>query len=127
MIFLNIPNGTRVTERTSQWTFDGDILGIMSDSRGRLEAASNSILGATGTTYPGSFNARGFENGSNSGDQYSFSGNTLDLRMRVTQPGDWIRVVTAATSVPEPFSVLSLLGIAGVFGYGIKRRKNSLS
>ncbi|MEM6709825.1 MAG: hypothetical protein AAF648_13675 [Pseudomonadota bacterium] len=120
MLFLNTSGNTRGIHNDVVWTFDGMVLGVMSDSRGMLEAASSAILGAAGTFYPGSFGARGFENGSNSGDSYSVSGNSITVSMRVTEPGDWIRVVTA-TPVSEP-GALSLIGL-GLFALGGMRRR----
>lgn len=124
MIFLDGPGRIR-TEQTAEWLFDGEILGIMSDPSGNLEAASNSILGAQGTQY-GSFRARGLEAGSER-NGYSVDGNKLNLTMAVTSPGDWIRVVTKANptqSVPEPASILGLLAV-GAFGTAstLKRKK----
>lgn len=121
MIFLDSVGNTRVSQ-TVEWLFDGDILGIMSDSRGQLEADSNSILGAEDTQY-GSFGARGLEKN----EKYTVNGNKLDLKMTVTKPGDWIRVVTKANptqSVPEPASILGLLAV-GAFGTTstLKRKK----
>ena len=117
MIFLNRPDSEsrRLRHFGVTWTFASDILGTMSDVNGTLEAASNAILGAAGTAYPGAFGNRGLEGN----DSISIAGNQLsmDIDMVVTQPGDWIRVVTIST-IPEPGSVAvwSLLGLAGVVG-----------
>ena len=93
MIFLNTIVGTPQTiDQGVVWGFDGPIVGVMSDNNGALEAASNVLLGAPGTVYPGGFNNRGLENN----DGYVVAGNEITVDMTVTEPGDWIRVVTAA-------------------------------
>jgi hypothetical protein len=94
MIFLNTDGDTAASDVGVVWTFDGPVLGVMSKNNGSLEVASSPILGAAGTTYPAApFQARGLE----AGDGYSVSGNTITVSMNVTEPGDWIRVVTAPT------------------------------
>ena len=99
MIFLNTHPRINVSE-TSTWTFDGPILGVMSqDLYGDLEFASTPILGAVGTTYPDPlvpFPLRGLEVGGG-GDSYAVDGNQITVTMNVGEPGDWIRVVTAVT------------------------------
>ncbi len=112
MIFLNRNGNQRIDHNDVIWTFSGAILGIMSDSGGNLEAASTFELGAAGTSYPAAgFAARGMEGS----DEYELVAlNMLRVNMAVTEPGDWIRVVTAA-SVPEPASFGMLaLGLAGL-------------
>src|SRR5919199_1408920 len=54
MIFLNIPDGATgpQADLNETWTFDGAVLGVMSDDAGALEVASSGLLGASGTSYP---------------------------------------------------------------------------
>jgi hypothetical protein len=91
MIFLNVPDGAPgVADHGRVWTFDGPILGVISDQNGvKLDASD--FLGAPTTVYPGAFPNRGLEGPS---DNYSVSGNSITVNMAVTQPGDWIRVIT---------------------------------
>ncbi len=133
MIFLNTAGNGLTKHGTDgagavEWTFDGNILGVMSDKTGKLEAASSGFLGAPGTFYPGAFNARGFESNSaaRTNDFYTVSaifGNVLEVGMEVTEPGDWIRVITAApTPVPLPAAAWMLLaGLAGLAAAGRRR------
>jgi hypothetical protein len=131
MIFLNSEGSTRITHYSAVWTFARPILGVMSDTGGTLEAASTAELGNPATnytvTFPGSglaapFNLRGLEGMGSpaSSDGYAITGpNELTVGMGVTEPGDWIRVVTNA--VPIPTSIL-LLGSALICLAGIRRK-----
>ena len=129
MIFLNTEGGTYNSHQDISWIFDGIILGVMSDYNGSLEAASTFELGNPTTNYTSTFtgsgpaapfSARGFEGN----DTYTFSGNTLNVSMFVSEPGDWVRVVTAANPVPEPATMLLFgTGLAGLVGSRIRRKK----
>jgi MYXO-CTERM domain-containing protein len=118
MIFLNISGRGPVSNQGVIWTFDGLVLGVMSDTGGTLEAASSTLLGAIGTTYPAAFPNRGLENQ----DGYVISGNQLTVNMRVTQPGDWIRVITA-NPVPEPGTVAAGAALTVLAGLALWRRR----
>ena len=127
MIFLNTPDGVSASGGFTRlglisFEFSRRILGVMSDSRGLLEAASSYLpgtmtayLGASDTLYPTKWAyARGIERS----DAYNFDGKTINLRMGVTNPGDWIRVVTVSP-VPLPNSIWMLL--LAMFGLGAVR------
>lgn len=101
MIFLNTVGGTFATD-TQTWAFDDTIVCVMSDFTGSLEVASSPVLGAPGTTYPAAaFSARGMEGS----DSYTVSGNSITVTMSVTEPGDWIRVVTEVPPVSASVDV----------------------
>jgi hypothetical protein len=121
MIFLNTDGSVFATD-TGTWSFDGLILGVMSDNGGALEAASSALLGALGTIYPGAFANRGLE----ANDSYIVAGNIITLADSVTEPGDWIRVITLATPVPEPSTLLllavSVASLAGITWLRSRRR-----
>jgi len=119
MIFLNT-DGPIAASDSQVWTFDGLILGVMSDQGGLLEGASSAFLGAAGTIYPGPFALRGIEV---PGDSYLVAGNSITVNMSVVEPGDWIRVVTAANPIPEPTSAVAF-GV-GVLVIGATLRKRS--
>lgn len=141
MIFLNSAGSGLLTHFSTRWTFSGIILGVMSDSGGTLEAASTFELGAPGTNYTATFGgsgpaapfpARGLErNGGCAGttDGYLILGASLCVDMRVTEPGDWIRVVTAVVptsppQVPVPAALpLFATALAGLGFAGLRRRR----
>ncbi len=140
MILLNQPTeqGGTLELDNIEWTFDGMILGVMSDRNGVRESMSTDLLGASGTLYPtiagpdvgalpdsgatfSGFDARGIENYVDGVNFYEIvDSNTLSVDMRVTQPGDWIRVVTM---VPEPGSVMALFALGALGAAGTLKRK----
>ncbi len=127
MIFLNTPTGVSGSGGFSglgliSFEFSRKILGVMSDSRGALEALSSYLpgtlthfLGASDTLYQTQW---AYSRGMEKTDVYNFDGKTINLRMGVTNPGDWIRVVTVSP-VPLPYSVWMLL--AAMFGLAAVR------
>ena len=127
LIFLNTTGGRNdpsVTDRAT-WGFDGVILGVMSDIDGVAMGNSNLELAAFGNYFADvgglPFNNAGMEGA----DFYNILlGTTIDVNMLVTEPGDWIRVITAS-AVPVPAAAFlfapALLGFVGL------RRKAKLA
>ncbi len=130
MIFLNTP-GNGITHHVNVvWTFDGIILGVMSDKPGNFEANSTFELGAPGSNYTigpvdqvAPYSARGLELTGNNADSYVISGNQITVNMHVSEPGDWIRVVTAS-NVPDGGVTAGLMGLGLLaLGYGARKKK----
>ena len=137
MIFLNSAGTGYLSHFGVEWTFDGIIIGIMSDSGGLFEAASTFELGAPGTnyttTFAGSgpaapFPARGLEGNNGTGlgaDGYTLlAANVLRVGMEVTEPGDWIRVITLSP-IPLPATLPLFIVALGGLGFVARRRMKS--
>jgi hypothetical protein len=135
MMFLNrdsrTSSGTADTA-TATFTFTTQILGIFGQQNG-----SDLVLtdGLSQTTTYSNFSSRGIEIGNNGtfsaggGDDlitHVLGSNEVGLFLRVTQPGDWVRVVTVS-AVPVPAALpLMLVGLGGL-AFVARRRKTNAS
>jgi len=73
MIFLNSPGDLLITHYNVDWTFSGNIIGVMSDSSGIFEADSSFELGNPDTNYTTPFT---FPSGYDSGPAAPFCVNS---------------------------------------------------
>lgn len=124
MIFLNTAGGLDVTA-TGSFNFSAEILGFMSSQSGTNLFTSDSILNGPVTYVAGGYgNNRGLENNDNA-DFYTQNGMfDVDVGMHVTEPGDWMRVVTVA-AVPVPAALPLLLAGLGAFGFVGRRKRRA--
>jgi PEP-CTERM motif len=108
---------TSAASMSATFTFDSEILGVFS-TRADL-SGSNAEYGASGVSY-GNLFFTGLERN----DSYSFSGNVLTLNLHSFNPGDHIRIFTAAAAVvPEPSTYVLLAISLLAVGYVARRRK----
>ncbi|SEW10872.1 VPLPA-CTERM protein sorting domain-containing protein [Cognatiyoonia koreensis] len=124
MIFLNTRGRTDVTD-TATFTFSEMILGIMSSQAGTNLFASDGIVNGPVTYTGGNYgDNRGLE-GSDTADFINVVGGmfSVNVGMHVTEPGDWVRVITASSVSPVPVPAGMLLLPTGLIALGAMRRR----
>lgn len=97
--------------------FDGDILAVL-DTRADMDL-TDALLGNSNVNYI-SVALRGLE----SADSFNVVGNRLNIDFRASDPGDYVRVLTAAPAVPEPATWAMMIGGFGLVGGAMRRRRN---
>ncbi len=108
--------------RTARFEFDADILGLIVESgvnNATDKFLRSDYLGNVNTVYPAShYAARGIEFGPET-ITLEVGLRHLAVTLEASSPGDQIRVITAASEVPEPGTMallgFCLLGLRGVF------------
>lgn len=126
MLFLNREDTSSVlTVVDYSFTFSETIIGLIlgTTNVNNTTFGTNGfpVLAAAGTTY-GTLN--GFEG---RGDTWTITGgNTISGRMTVTQPGDWIRVITESPA-PVPLPAAGWMLLAGVGGLAAARKARKLA
>ena len=119
-IHFDSPGNTNASAKGSV-SFDADIIGVIvrgddrSDGRNRLD---QSDWLSAGTLYSNGVNNRGLELSSKEFVEISADRRTLSFAFRISNPGDFVRVITRA--VPTPGSI-ALVGM-GVLVIGRRRR-----
>lgn len=127
MVFLNradlLSGASNLIEVDTEIQFSGAILGTMSDKDGGLRMVPSDFLGGglAGTSYT-NFGNRGLELTGNFADSVTFAlgSDTARFDLHVTQPGDWVRVVTVA-AVPTP-AAFTMMG-TGLAAFAFMRRR----
>jgi hypothetical protein len=99
-------------------TFDGEILGVMDQ---RAELIVSASFGKSGVSYDYSNALIGLEYGDRANT--SFSGEVLTFGWNASNPGDHVRVFTAA--IPEPQTYALMLAGLGAVGFMARRRRQS--
>ena len=114
---VNSVNGGTVNTTA---TFSGKVLGVVYQDASLALFAASDFLGAPGTTYTESTcSACGFEAGI---DKINFIlGDTVGFHNSFGEPGDFARVIVAATPLPATLPLLAS-GL-GVMGYFARRKK----
>lgn len=122
MIFLNTSGQTEVTA-TATFSFDQEIIGVMSSQGGSNLFLSDDIVNGPVTYLSGGYGSnRGLED-NDTADFYTVTSMfDIDVGMHVTEPGDWMRVITVS-AVPIPAGILLLP--MGLFALGAMRRRRN--
>ena len=121
MLFLNREDTASIrTVVEYSFTFSETIIGLIlgTTNVNNTTFGTNGfpVLAASGTTYG---NLNGFEG---SGDTWTITGgNTISGMMTVSQPGDWIRVITESPA-PVPLPAAGWMLLAGVGGLAAARK-----